>query len=49
MPYIIPVHYLEFTIFVIFTYCHFNLHVDVEWSGSFLKNFQKGGGGTETI
>ena len=45
MPCIILIHYLEFAIFAIFTYCHFNLHKGAEWVGSFLKNFQKGGEG----
>ena len=49
MPYIISVHYLEFAIFAIFTYCHFNLCRGVEWVRSFLKNFQTGGGDMETI
>ena len=43
MPYIIQIHYLEFAIFASIV----NLHRGVEWVGSFLKNFQKGG--EETI
>ena len=41
MPFTMPIHYLEFATFVIFTYCPC-----VEWVGSFVKNFQKGGEGS---
>ena len=39
MPYIIQIHYLELPYLI----TAINLHRGMEWVGSFLKNFQKGG------
>ena len=42
IPYIIPIYFFSFPYRPLSV---FNLHRDVEWVGSFFKNFQKGVGG----